>query len=96
MAAADSCHHRSRPKHCKSCATAVVVAAVAVVVNPRPYTFWRVPYNTYSIMGPKTLFQLLRPLHYSTLIDPCQSSRLDSGVPGMCGDQKVGSSEKHD
>ena len=32
------------------------------------YTILGVPYSNYSILGPETLFQLLRPLHYRTLI----------------------------
>ena len=32
------------------------------------YTILGVPYSNYSILGPETLFQLLRPLHYRTLL----------------------------
>ena len=34
------------------------------------YTILGVPYYDYNIVGPKTLFVLLRTLYYSTLTDP--------------------------
>ena len=37
-------------------------------------TIWGVPCYKYGTMGPKTLFQLLRPLHYRSLIDPFKGS----------------------
>ena len=44
------------------------------------YTFWGAPYYKYGIMGPTTLFELLRPLYYV----PQQTCHSSVAVEGEC------------
>ena len=55
------------------------------------YTILGVPHYTYSIMGPKALFQLLRPLHHgnsgwtvlsTSLLDISESQLVGAGASG--------------
>ena len=50
-----------------------------------PYYHFGVPYNAYSILGPKTLFRLLRPVCYTGIRDcatrTCNDNRVIEGVP---------------